>query len=79
MDWKRMLCYISGSVGEELLSRIEYLVSEKRILKGRIKGRIRLTNGEGEILAEIGMRLGKKALEEVTTVVKPESILAGHR
>jgi hypothetical protein len=42
MDWKRLLTYISGSVNEELLSRIEYLVSENRILKGQIKGRILL-------------------------------------
>ena len=30
-------------------------------------------------LAEIGKKLGKKALEEVVNIVKPETILAWHR
>ena len=30
-------------------------------------------------MAEIGQRLGKQALEEVATVVKPDTILAWHR
>lgn len=79
MEWKRILGYISGSVNEELLSRIEYLVSENRILKGQIKGRILLSDAERKTLAEIGKRLGKKALEEIATIVKPETILAWHR
>ena len=29
MDWKTLLTYISGSVDEHLLLRIEYLVAEK--------------------------------------------------
>ena len=79
MDWKRMLCYISGSVNEELLLRNEYLASENRILRGQIKGRLRLTVGERKTLAEIGKRLGKKALEEVASIVRPETILSWHR
>jgi len=79
MDWKRMLCYISGSVNEELLSRIEYLVSENRILRGQIKGRILLREGECKTLADIGKRLGKRALEEIASIVKPETILGWHR
>ena len=43
MNWKRMLAYISGSVDQELLLRIEYLVTENRILKNQIKGRLQLT------------------------------------
>jgi hypothetical protein len=31
MDWKERLACISGSVDEELLLRIEYLVAENRI------------------------------------------------
>jgi putative transposase len=30
-------------------------------------------------LAEIGRKLGKRALEEVASIVKPETILAWHR
>ena len=79
MGWKRLLAYISGSVDQELLLRNEYLVTENRILRNQLKGRLRLTDGERKTLAEIGKRLGKKALDEVANIVKPETILAWHR
>ncbi len=79
MEWKRLLASICGSVNEELLLRIEYLVSENRILRTQIKGRLLLTDGERKTLAEIGKRLGKRALDEVATIVKPETILSWHR
>ena len=79
MDWKRLLAYISGSVDDALLLRNEYLVTENRILRAQIKGRLKLTDGERKTLAEIGKKLGKKALEEVVNIVKPETILAWHR
>jgi hypothetical protein len=79
MDWKQMLAYISGSVDEELLLRNEYLVTENRVLRAQIKGRLKLTDGERKSLAEIGKKLGKKALAEVANIVKPDTILAWHR
>lgn len=79
MDWKRVLSYILGSINEALLSRNEYLVAENRILKGQIKGRLLLSDAERKTLAEIGKRLGKKVLEEIATIVKPETILSWHR
>jgi putative transposase len=79
VDWKRLLAYISGSVDQELLLRNEYLVIENRILKNQLKGRLRLTDGERKTLAEIGKRLGKKALDEVANIVRPETILVWHR
>jgi putative transposase len=42
MDWKQLLVYITGSVEEKLLLRIEYLVAENRILRDQIKGRVQL-------------------------------------
>jgi putative transposase len=79
VDWKRLLAYISGSIDQELLLRNEYLVTENRILRNQLKGRLRLTDGERKTLAEIGTRLGKKALEEVANIVRPETILRWHR
>ncbi len=79
MDWKRLLAYISGSVDDALLLRNEYLITENRVLRAQIKGRLKLTDGERKTLAEIGKKLGKKALEEVASIVKPETILAWHR
>jgi hypothetical protein len=79
MDWKHLLAYITGTVDQELLLRNEYLVTENRILRNQITGRMRLTDGERQTLAEIGHKLGKQALEEVATIVKPDTSLAWHR
>src|SRR5712691_9426201 len=79
MDWKQLLAYITGSVDQELLLRNEYLATENRLLRQQIKGRIQLSDAERKTLAEIGKRLGKQALEEVATLVKPDTILAWHR
>jgi putative transposase len=79
MDWKTLLAYITGSVDQHLLLRNEYLVTENRTLRQQITGRVRLSDGERMSLAEIGQKLGKKALEEVASIVKPETILAWHR
>jgi transposase InsO family protein len=79
MDWKTLLAYITGTVDQELLLRNEYLVTENRILRNQIKGCVRLSDGERKSLAEIGYKLGKKALEEVAKIVKPDTILGWHR
>jgi putative transposase len=79
MDWKTLLAYISGSVDEELLLRNEYLTAENRILRAQIKGRMQLTDAERQTLAEIAKKLGKKALEDVAQIVKPDTILAWQR
>jgi hypothetical protein len=52
-------------VNQQLLLRNEYLLTENRILKAQVKGRLRLSDGERSTLAEIAKRLGHKALEEI--------------
>jgi transposase InsO family protein len=79
MSWKTLLAYITGSVDEELLRRNEYLVTENRVLRNQIKGCVRLSDGERKTLAELGVKLGKQVLEEVASIVKPDTILAWHR
>src|SRR5712691_12798913 len=79
MDWKHLLAYITGTVDQELLLRNAYLVMENRILRSQITGRVRLTDGERTTLAEIGYKLGKQALEDVATIVKPDTVLGWHR
>jgi putative transposase len=79
MNWKKMLAYITGSVDEELQRRNEYLLAENGILRSQLHGRIRLNNAERIRLAEIGKRLGRKALAEVAQIVSPETLLAWHR
>ena len=54
----------------------EYVIEENRILRNQIAGRVQLTDAERHTLAAIGKKLGKQALEEVATIVKPDTILA---
>ena len=79
MDWKPLLAYITGTVDQELLVRNEDLVTENRMLRHQCKGRVRLSDGERKTLAEVGQKLGKQALADVTTIVKPDTILGWHR
>ena len=79
MDWKHLLAYITGTVDQELLLRNEYLVTENRLLRNQLKGRVRLSDGERKTLAEIGKKLGKQVLADVATIVKAATILGWHR
>src|SRR5271169_4655336 len=79
MTWARMLAYITGTVDQELLLRNEYLAAENRILRAQIKGRLLLSDAEKATLAEIAHRLGRKALEEMAAVAKPDTLLAWYR
>jgi putative transposase len=79
MIWARMLAYITGTVDQELLLRNEYLAAENRILRAQIKGRLLLSDAEKATLAEIAHRLGRKALEELAAVAKPDTLLAWYR
>ena len=55
-----MLAYATGLVNQERLLQNEYLAAENRILKSHCKQALRLN--ERATLAEIGKRLGRKAL-----------------
>src|SRR5437016_14680932 len=79
MIWARMLAYITGTVDQELLLTNEYLAAENRILRAPIKGRLLLSDAEKATLAEIAHRLGRRALEELAAVAKPDTLLARYR
>ena len=78
MPWKNLLAYVTGSVDEELRLRNEYLITENRILRSKIKDQVRLKDEERRQLAKIGKKLGRKALEAIATIVKPDTILRWH-
>jgi putative transposase len=75
----RLLTYVTGLVNQELLLQNEYLAAENRILRAHLPVRLRLSDPERSTLAEIGKRLGRKALEQVTCVAKPDTILGWYR
>jgi hypothetical protein len=70
--------YITGMVNQELLLE-RYLGAENRILRGQIKGRLLLSEGEKATLAEIAHRLGREALENLAATANPDNILGWYR
>ena len=70
--WVRLLAYATDSVNQEL-------AAENHILRAKLPSRLRLSDPERATLAEIGKRLGFKALEAVANVAQPDTILAWYR
>src|ERR1043166_5932996 len=75
----RLLAYVTGLVNQELLLKNEYLAAENRILRSHLPKRLRLSDEERHTLAEIGKRLGRKLLQKVALVAKPDTILGWYR
>ncbi len=70
---------MTGVINSDLLLQNEYLAAENRILRAHLPQRLRLTDPERMTLADIGKRLGRKALARVACVATPETILAWYR
>ena len=79
MSWKKLLESVSASVTDHLRLRNDDLVAENRILRHQMDGRVQLTDRERKELAELGAKLGKKALKEIATVARPDTSLAWNR
>jgi putative transposase len=79
ITWARLLAYVTGLVNQELLLQNEYLAAENRILKARLQPGLRLSDGERATLAEIGKRLGRKGLQQIARIAKPDTILGWYR
>ena len=77
--WARMLAYVTGLVNQQLLLQNEYLAAENRVLRAHLPIRLRLSDPQRATLAEIGKRLGRKALAQVACIAKPDTILAWYR
>ena len=75
----RLLAFVTGLVNQELLLQNEYLAAENRILRAHLPTRLRLSDPERSTLAEIGKRLGRKALKEVARTAKPDTILGWYQ
>jgi hypothetical protein len=66
-------------VNRQILLQNEYLAAENRILRAHLPIRLRLTDPQRSTLAEIGKRLGRRALQAVACAAKPDTILAWYR
>jgi hypothetical protein len=67
------MALVAGHVDEELLKRNEYLAAENEILRSTFQGRLRLHDGERIRRAKLGHELGRKALEGLAAIVKPQN------
>jgi len=70
----------AGWVNRHQLDVIDYLQEENRVLKKRLSGRgIRFTDAERRQLARKAHLLGRKVLNELETMVTPDTLLRWHR
>src|SRR5450759_4316968 len=75
-----LLVIFAGWVNRHQLDVIEYLQEENRVLKERLGGRrIRLTDAERCRLARKAHALGRKVLNELDTLVTPDTLLRWYR
>jgi putative transposase len=79
MESAEVLALVGGFVDEELLARNEYLAAENEIMRSKIQEPIQLNKEERIRLAEIGRRIGLKALKDVSTIAKPETVMEWFR
>jgi hypothetical protein len=81
MAWKKMLALVTGQIEESLRRKLEYVLEENRVYRAlldRHSPHWQLEDTERKNLAEKGKPLGK-LLEEVITLVRPETLLKWHR
>ena len=67
-------------VNREQQRAIDYLRTENQVLREKIgKKRIMLNDDQRRRLAVKGKLLGRKALEDIATIVTPDTIMRWHR
>ena len=75
-----LLVILAGWVHRHQLIVIEFLQTENRLLKDRLRGkRIRFADAERALLARKAKAVGRKALLELETIVSPDTLLRWHR
>jgi transposase InsO family protein len=75
-----LLVTLAGWLNRHQQHVIEYLVEENRVLNRQLTGRrLRLTDDQRRRLAAKGRRLGRRVLQQVATIVTPDTILRWHR
>lgn len=74
------LLFVAGWVNRHQQAVIEYLTAENAVLREQLGGRRpRLSDAQRRRLAEAGRPLGKRVLEQITSLVTPETLLRWYR
>ena len=78
--WQFLLLILAGWINSRQQEAIDYLLTENRVLREKLgKKRIPLSDDQRRRLAIKGKILGRKMLNELVTIVTPETILRWHR
>ena len=78
--WQLLLLILAGWINRRQQDAVEYLLTENRILREKLgRKRIMLNDDQRRRLAVKGKILGRKMLEQLTTLVTPDTILRWHR
>jgi transposase InsO family protein len=78
--WQLLFVILAGWVNRQQQQVIEYLRTENQVLREKLgKRRILLSDDQRRRLAVKGKILGRKLLEQVGTIVTPDTILRWHR
>jgi putative transposase len=71
---------LAGWMNEHQQHVIHYLMEENRVLREQIGNRrMRFTDDQRRRLAATAKKIGRRLLNEVATIVTPETLLAWHR
>jgi hypothetical protein len=77
---KLLFMMFAGWVNRHQLDVIEYLQEENRVLNERLGGRrLRFTDAERRRLARKAQALGRRVLNELETLVTPDTLLRWYR
>jgi hypothetical protein len=74
-----LLLAFAGIVNRDQARVIAFLREENRVMREQLGERIRLHDGQRRRLAGKGKALGRRVLEQVATIVTPDTILRWHR
>lgn len=75
-----LLIVFAGWVNRQQLDVIDYLEEENRVLREMLgEQRLRFTDAQRRRLAEKAKRLGRKVLNDVASIVTPDTLMAWHR
>ena len=71
---------LAGWMNQHQQHVIHYLIEENRVLRKQIGDRrMRFTDNQRRRLAARAKKIGRKLLNDVATIVTPETLLAWHR
>src|SRR5215831_18975343 len=71
---------VAGWMNQHQQHVIHYLIEENRVLREQIGNRrMRFSDDQRRRLAARAKKIGRKLLNEIATIVTPETLLAWHR